>query len=169
MDDLRAAVDRALALTPGKRLIAIDASGLVDAADRAVYAAFGGAGVPSAGDRRAVADPLRLPLIEGVADIVVTRLLPGDDAVRRLREVWRILAPAGVVVLIVPLPPPHRIKRLIILNFVRRRIMRWLDASMFTAGEWQTTTAGFVVRAAKCDGLVPPVRLTHSAPHVAPA
>lgn len=171
MDDLRAAIDRAIAPTPATRLVAIDAAGLVASTALAVYVALVGPTAPTGIDasRVAVADPLRLPLIEGVADVVLVRYAATADPVARLREIWRILAPAGRLVLVVPLPPPHHLKRLIFHDIIRRRGAGWLAAAMFTGGDWQTTTGGFVVVAGKSDGLAPPARITRSVQRRAPA
>ena len=112
--------------------------------------------------RAVVTDPLRLPLIAGLADIVAARSTPSEAPDGRLRELWRVLAPAGILILIVPLPPPHSIKRLILQRRTRRRMTRWLDAAMFARGDWQATAGGFVVRTTKRDGLAPPARIAHT-------
>ena len=171
MDDLRAAVARALALTPATRLIAVDAVGLVDASDLAVYAGFErhGDASPAPGLRTVVADPLRLPLVEGMADFALIQFPARSSPVAQLREVWRVLAPAGIVVLIVPLPRPYSLKRLITGHIARRRIAGFLELAMFAPGEWRATTGAFVVRAAKRDGLAPPTRITQTVQRTVPA
>lgn len=157
MDDLRAAVDRALALTPATRLIAIDAGDLVDATALEIYAAFGG---PAAAARRAVADPLRLPLVEGLADLVLARIAAIGEPQRRLREIWRILAPAGAVILVVAMPRRYSFRRLFSHAFFRHRLARWLAATMFAAVSAQATEHALLVRLVKRDGLAPPAQVT---------
>ena len=158
MDDLRAAVASVLALTREVRLVAIDAAGLVDGGELAVYAAV--AGAASDAPRSVVADPLRLPFVAAIADAVVARIGPDGEPQARLREMWRILAPAGVLVLVVPLPPGMSVGRLIARRMMRRRIAVWLAAALFEADRWQTVAGTIVVRAGKRDGLAPRQRQT---------
>lgn len=156
MDDLRAAVATALALTPASRLVAIDAAGFVDAGALAVYAAVGSFGAP----RAVVADPLRLPIVAALADRVLVKYDATGEPDGRLREIWRILAPAGVLVLIVPLPTSHSLNSLIRRTFIHRRVARALAAAMFEVVSRQTVAGNLVVRAAKRDGLAPQRRAT---------
>lgn len=165
MDDLRAAVATALGLTPASRLIAIDAAALVDAAGLAVYAAVGSDGSP----RSVVADPLRLPFVAALADVVVVRDAFDDDPTTRLREIWRVLAPAGALVVVVPDPTRRSIKALIRRPFIRRRVGRQLAAAMFEITAWQAAAGGNIVRAVKRDGLSPQRRVTAKVHAVASA
>lgn len=156
MDDVRGVVAGGLALTSLSRLIAIDAEGLVDDAAVAVHVATGRGGVL----RGVVADPLRLPFVAAVADVVVVRNDLHDEPQARLREIWRVLAPAGVVVLVVPLPVSHGIGRLIARRIVGRRVARQLAAAMFEPEASQVAEGSLIVRAGKRDGLASPRRAT---------
>jgi SAM-dependent methyltransferase len=153
MDDLRAAVATALAPTPAPRLIAIDAEGLVDGAAFAVYAAVGPRG--TAAPRAVVADPLRLPFVAAIADAVVVRTGTGSEPPARWREIWRVLAPAGTLVVVVPIASRLRLQRFVLRQLARRRLRRTLGAAMFEVVTWQTVAGGIVIRAAKRDGLAP--------------
>ncbi len=150
MDDLRAVVADFLALTPTTRLIAIDADDLVDAAPLAMFAAVGGSG-----PRRVAADPLRLPFVAGLADRVLVRISASDEPAGRLREIWRVLAPAGGLVVVVPLPASRSLRSLVARRIVRRRVLRRLASAMFAVDGWQVGRGALVVRAGKRDGLAP--------------
>lgn len=158
MDDLRAAVATALALVPASRLIVIDVPELVDAAALPVYAEVGA--VAGETPRAVVADPLRLPFVAAIADLVLVKTDLVSEPQARLREVWRILAPAGALVLIVPLPTSLSLKSLIRRAFIHRRVARALAAAMFEVVSLKTVAGHLVVRAGKRDGLAPPRRST---------
>ncbi len=152
--DLRIAVARALALSPATRVIAIAAGDLVDAGALAVFAAIG----PAAGGARSiVADPSRLPFVEGLADRVVVRLDALSDTRTVLRELWRVLAPAGWLVVIVPLPSRRSLHRPVVRRLRRRRVARLLAAAMFEGVAVEATQTTLVIRAEKRDGLAPSV------------
>ena len=153
MDDLRAVVATALALTSTSRLVAIDAGDLVEADTLAVYAAV--ATGPTSATRAVVADPLRLPFVAALADLVVARIDAASEPVARLREVWRLLAPAGALVLIVAGPSSHSLNSLILRQIIRRRVTRQLAGAMFEVAAWQVAGSAAVVRAVKRDGLAP--------------
>lgn len=167
MDDLRAAIDRALALTPATRLIAIDAAGLVAAGERAVFAACTRDATRDA--RGVVADPFRLPFTEAVADRVVARFDRRPEPKARLREIWRILAPAGTAVIVVRLPAIHHRSALILNCLTRRRWQRWLIEAMFDPGGWDRVGGALIVSATKRDGLSPPPLIAAAALHPARA
>ncbi len=154
--DLRIAVARALALTPATRLLAVAADDLVDAETLAVFVALG---PTAAGPRSVVADPHRLPLVEGLADRALVRLAALGDPPTALREIWRVLAPAGWLVLVVPLPPRRSLRRPVVQRLRRRRTARLLATCMFEATSVEVTPTALVVRAEKRDGFgVAPVR-----------
>ncbi len=153
MDDLRAAVDRAVAPAATTRLVTIDADDLVAADGWADHVALVAKAIMV--DGTAVVDPLRLPLIEGIADTVVAR----DDltvaADKRLREIWRVLCPAGIIVVVVPLPSSRSFNSLITQYFRRQRAADALAAAMFDVDTIAVVRAAMVVRAVKSDGLAP--------------
>ncbi len=155
--EIRVAVRRVLALLPTTRLLACGAAGALDAADIAAvaYAAHvGGTVWPEGGPSVAVAaDPLRLPFVEGMFDAALAMVALDPAA---LRELWRVLAPAGVLVAVVP-------RRAIIPRDTgidgtphsRASLTRLLDGAMFEAGDWVKVAGVHVVRATKRDGLAP--------------
>jgi SAM-dependent methyltransferase len=144
-----------LPLMPTTRLLALGGSAVLDAADVAMvaYAALvGEAAWPGTGLSIAVAaDPRRLPFVEGVFDaaLAMTSLdAPG------LRELWRVLGPAGVLVAVVPrralIPRETGIDG---AHHSRASLTKLLDAAMFEAGDWTKVAGVHVVRATKRDGL----------------
>ncbi len=154
MDDLRDAVDQMLPPTGATRLVTIDAGDLVAAGGEAVRLALATRRTPGT----ALVDPLRLPLVGGIVDIIVARDdFAGADG-RRLRELWRILGPAGVVVLIIPLPPRWSLKGLMTRYYRRGRVKGMLAAAMFDVERLAVLRAAIVVRAVKSDGLAPQPR-----------
>lgn len=164
--DLRAAVAAALALTPDSRLIAIDGgpggggpidAALGDLARLTVYAAVGGVG--RRGPRAVVADPLRLPFVSALADRVVATIAVAGDPQARLREIWRVLAPAGTLVVVVPVPSSDSVASLVRRAITRRRVGRILAAAMFEVTSQVTVAGALVVRADKRDGVALPRRV----------
>ncbi len=156
--DLDAAVSAALALTPATRLVAVGAHDLIATDDLAVFAAFMPAAAP--GPRVLVADPARLPLVEAIADRALVQLggLATPPAVV-LRELWRVLAPAGWLVVVDPLPPFHRLGHALVTRLHRRRITEIVTTGhLFEVRAVTVTRTALVIRADKCDGLgvVPP-------------
>lgn len=140
---------------PTTRLLALGGSTVLEADDvcMVAYAALiGDAAWPGIGLSVAVAaDPHRLPFVEAVFDaaLAMTSLdAPG------LRELWRVLGPAGVLVAVVP-------RRALIpretgldgVHHSRASLTRLLDAAMFEAGDWTKVAGVHVVRATKRDGL----------------
>ena len=150
MDDLRRAVARVLALTPAVRLVAIEAGDVVASDGLAVYAAVGGAG-----PRRIAADPLRLPFVAALADRALVKIWHDDEPPGRLREIWRILAPAGVLVVVSPLPTSDSLNSLIRQRLIRRRVARRLVAAMFEPASVETVPGWLIIGATKRDGLAP--------------
>ena len=142
---------------PTTRLLALGGSAVLEPADVAMvaYAALvGDAAWPDAGPSITVAaDPLRLPFVEGVFDAALA-MTPLDAP--GLRELWRVLGPAGVLVVVVP-------RRLLIpretglggAHHPRASLTKLLDAAMFEPGEWTKVAGVHVVRATKRDGFAP--------------
>ncbi|WP_219775599.1 hypothetical protein [Polymorphobacter sp. PAMC 29334] len=141
---------------PTTRLLALGGSAVFDPADVALvaYAALvGDAAWPAGLSITVDADPLRLPFVEGVFDaaLAMTPLEPPG-----LRELWRVLGPAGVLVAVVP-------RRALIpretgfggAHHSRSSLTKLLDAAMFEPGEWTKVAGVHVVRATKRDGLAP--------------
>ena len=156
-DDIVTAVRAALPLQPTTRLLAMGGAEVLGAADIAAvaYAAFVGDvawpdAVPSVA---VVADPLRLPFVEGVFDAALA-MTPVDAG--RLRELWRVLAPAGVLVAVVPrrslIPRSTGIEG---AQRSGRALAALLDAAMFEPDDWVRVAGVHVVRACKRDGLAP--------------
>ena len=62
------------------------------------------------GDGGAVADPTRLPFVEALFDrALVTTPLPALTARAELREIWRVLSPAGLALFIVKARRPWQL------------------------------------------------------------
>ena len=59
-------------------------------------------GQTRAGPHCAVGDPMRLPFVEALFDrLLVTTVLPSETARTELRELWRIMSPAALALLVV--------------------------------------------------------------------
>ena len=154
---LRAALRAGLALGPATRLLAFDPAALEpdDAATVAHLALCAAAPWPPEGASCAlVADPLRLPFVAALFDtIIVSNVLEATDApAALLREMRRVVAPAGIVWLIAPrrwlslghgLPGHH---------FSRARLERLLVEAMLEPVGWETFGASYLVRAEPLGG-----------------
>lgn len=155
--EICAAIRAVLPLLPTTRLLALGAEGVLDAADTVAVAhaaLIGASAWPEAAPSvAAAADPLRLPFVEGVFDAALA-MTPLDAP--RLRELWRVLSPAGVLVAVVP-------RRALIprdtgldgAHHSHASLTRLLEAAMFEAGDWTRVARVHVVRATKRDGLAP--------------
>lgn len=155
--EIGAAIRAVLPLMPTTRLLARGAEGVLAAADTATVAhaaMIGAAAWPGGAPSVAVAaDPLRLPFIAGLFDAALA-MTPLDAG--SLRELWRVLSPAGVLVAVVPrrsLIP--RDTGLDGAHHSRASLTRLLEAAMFEAGAWTRIAGVHVVRATKRDGLAP--------------
>lgn len=100
---VRAAVRPVLLTGASTRLLAIGAGPLLDGFDRATVERIAVVGAVTA-PGTVVADPAKLPFVEAMFDtVLVAHALETADSPRKLlRELWRVLAPAGEAVLVVP-------------------------------------------------------------------
>jgi SAM-dependent methyltransferase len=155
--EIRAAVRAALPLQPTMRLLASGSATVLDAADVARVAHVAMVGDTAWPDGAAsvvvAADPRRLPFVAGMFDAALA-MTPLDAP--GLRELWRVLAPAGVLIAVVPrrslLP---RNTGLDGAQHSQRSLTRLLDAAMFEPDRWTRVAGVHVVRATKRDGLAP--------------
>jgi len=121
--------------------------------DLAVLAAFAS---PDPQPRAVIADPVRLPLVEAVADRALVGLGVLDDPAA-LRELWRVLAPAGSLVVAAPLPRHGALGSSLLTRLLRHRVTRRLTVHrLFEPVEVAATRTALVIRADKRDGLSPP-------------
>ena len=155
----RAAVARAVMPTATTRLVTLDAADLVATDAVAAHLAFATPSQPAPLGTARV-DPLRLPLIEAVADAIIAREALGADVPARLREFWRVLAPAGVLVLVVALPSTWSLRSMIVRRHHRGNVARVLAAAMFDLDTQAVVPGALVARAIKSDGLAPQQRRT---------
>ena len=124
----------------------------VDHCERVVRLARAGHPVPGS----AAADPLRLPFVEAVFDrMLVTTALPVADARAELRELWRVLAPAGLALLVVQARRRWQFRA---AGWHRDGLGPLLDDAMFEVLDWQVESLPerwHLVLVAKRDGLRP--------------
>ena len=111
-------------------------------------------GDPAAGP--VVADPERLPFVEAVFDrLLVTTLLPSDAGRAELRELWRILAPAGLALLVVK---ARRRWQVGAPGWRQSELRALLADAMFDELDWRIETLPdrwHLVLVGKADGLRP--------------
>ena len=89
----------------------------------------GQTGLVGAGQYLAVGDPARLPFVESLFDrVVATSVLPADTVRTELRELWRIMSPAALAVLVVKARRPWHVAR---LGWLAADLAPLLDAAMF--------------------------------------
>ncbi len=133
---------------PPGGLVIPDTSGF----ERIVWLAWPGQSAAGA----VVADPARLPFIEAVFDkALVTTVLPATTARAQLRELWRILAPAGIALLVVK---ARRRWQWQAPGWVQARLEPVLADAMFEVLAWQIETLPdrhHLILVAKRDGLRP--------------
>lgn len=124
----------------------------LDGFDRVAWLVRPGDAVPGC----VIADPLRLPFIEALFDrALVTTLLSEPDAQAELRELWRVLAPAGLAVLAVK---ARRRWQFQAAGWTREALEPLVSAAMFEVLDWQTESLPdrwHLVLVAKIDGLRP--------------
>lgn len=162
----RIATRAVLRLTPGARLLVVGAVDILspeEVGEVAHLAIVTGTTAPwpeSGSSVALAADPARLPFVAAMFDQVVATNSFDTPLETVLREVWRVLAPAGTLVLAVyrrgrwPLGRP---------GMSRRALLGFLDGAMFEAIEWQQVDDRHIVHATKRDGLAPIGRSTVAA------
>ena len=100
------------------------------------------------------ADPEHLPFIEALFDrLLVTTPLPADTARTTLRELWRVMAPAALALLVVKARRPWQFST---PGWLEDDLKPLLEAAMFEALEWQVDTLPnrhHLILIAKRDGL----------------
>ncbi len=105
---------------------------------------------------RIVADPLRLPFTEALFDrIVTTTVLPEVQARAELRELWRVLAPAGLVLLVVKARRRWQLKA---PGWHRDALDPLLADAMFEVLDWRVEVLPerwHLILVGKVDGLAP--------------
>jgi SAM-dependent methyltransferase len=103
-----------------------------------------------------VADPQHLPFIEAVFDkALVTTPLPAATARAQLRDLWRILAPAGIALLVVKARRPWQWQA---PGWVQAKLAPVLGDAMYEILDWQVATLPdrhHLILVAKRDGLRP--------------
>ena len=113
-------------------------------------------GIKFAGNSVAVADPLRLPCIEALLDrLLVTTVLPGATARAELRELWRVMSPAALALLVIKARRPWQWSA---PGWLEDDLRPLLDALMFEVHDWQVETLPdrhHVILVGKRDGLRP--------------
>ena len=136
---------------PATRLLAFDAAVLdpADAASVAHLAVCAATPWPMAGSCAIAADPLRLPFVEALFDVViVAAILEATDAPGVfLREVRRVIAPAGRVWLVVPrrrLSLGHGVPG---HHFSRARLERLLVEAMLDPVGWDSFGSWYLISA----------------------
>ncbi len=114
----------------------------------------GQSGMAFAGHSVAVADPLRLPCVEALFDrLLVTTVLPGSTARAELRELWRVMSPAALALLIVKARRPWQWSA---PGWLEDDLRPLLDALLFEVHDWQVETLPnrhHVILVGKRDGL----------------
>jgi hypothetical protein len=103
-----------------------------------------------------VADPTRLPFIEAVFDrALVTTPLPMANARAELRELWRIMAPAGLGLFVIKARRPWQLHT---PGWLKDDLAAVLADAMFEALDWQIETIPdrqHLVLVGKRDGIRP--------------
>lgn len=86
-------------------------------------------GVALAGQRLAVGDPARLPFVEALFDrVLVTSPLPSSAARTELRELWRVMSPAALALLVIKARRPWQVTH---PGWLAGDLAPVLDAAMF--------------------------------------
>lgn len=103
-----------------------------------------------------VADPLRLPFIEALFDRAIAATpLPEAAAAAELRELWRILAPAGLALLVIP---ARRRWQLLADGWPRDTLETVVTDALFEVLDWRIEACPdrhHLVLVGKVDGLRP--------------
>lgn len=117
-----------------------------------------------------VADPRQLPFIEALFDrALVTSPLPEDAGAAELRELWRILAPAGLALLVVR---ARRRWDVLGAGWHRDALAPVIEDAMFEVLDWRVETLPerhHAVLVGKRDGLRPALvgRVVEAVPAIA--
>ncbi len=103
-----------------------------------------------------IADPQRLPFVEALFDrALVASALPAAGVKAELRELWRVLAPAGLALLVVKARRPWQWQA---EGWVREALEAVLTDAMFDVIDWQIETLPdrhHLILVGKHDGLRP--------------
>lgn len=103
-----------------------------------------------------IADPQRLPFVEAVFDrVLATTHLPRPAARGELRELWRVLAPAGLALLVVKARRPWQFQA---PGWQREALAPVLEDAMFEVLDWRVATLPdrwHMILMGKRDGLRP--------------
>ncbi|KAB7644152.1 hypothetical protein [Polymorphobacter fuscus] len=109
-----------------------------------------------AGLPHAVAAPRCLPFVEALFDrLLVTTPLPAADARAELRELWRILCPAALIVFVVKARRPWQLAS---PGWLEDDLRSQLEDAMFEPLDWRIETIPdrhHLILAGKTDGLRP--------------
>lgn len=90
------------------------------------------------GAAQAVADPERLPFVEALFDrLLVTTPLPATKARVELRELWRIMAPAALALLVIKARRPWQFAA---PGWLEDELKPVLNDALFEALDWQVET-----------------------------
>lgn len=112
-----------------------------------------------------LADPARLPFVEAVFDrVLATSPLPPLLARAELREIWRIMAPAALTVLVVK---ARRRWQWQAPGWTRDKLEPLLRDAMFVVHDWQTDTIPdrwHLILVGKADGWRPAMADAAAAP-----
>lgn len=122
------------------------------------------------GPEAVVADPARLPFVEAMFDRVLTATpLAPAGARAELRELWRIMAPAGLAVIVTKARRSWAFRA---PGWRREALAPVLGDVMFEVLDWQIETLPdrqHVILVGKRDGLRPALVGRETAPVLAPA
>ncbi|MEY2883203.1 MAG: hypothetical protein RL490_927 [Pseudomonadota bacterium] len=103
-----------------------------------------------------VADALRLPFVEALFDrALVTSPLPGSRAREELRELWRVLTPASLTLLVVKARRPWQWQA---PGWLQDDLAPLLADTMFDVLDWRIETLPqrfHLILVGKADGLAP--------------
>ena len=104
----------------------------------------------------AIADPLRLPVVEALFDrLLVTSVVPPTTARAELRELWRIMSPAALALLVVKARRPWQFGA---AGWQEDDLKPVIEGVMFEVLDWQVETIPdrhHLILVGKRDGLRP--------------
>jgi hypothetical protein len=117
-----------------------------------------------------IADPVRLPFLEAMFDrILVTTALPKLSVRAELREIWRIMAPAALALLVVKARRPWQWQA---PGWTRDGLEPLLAELMFVVHDWRIETIPdrwHLILVGKADGWRPAMADAAGAPALATA